>query len=133
MAHQADLHSRGAADLQHATHPRPQHRHLDDLPRRDTFQVHVLLLTVLKIWATCIYLEYHSVCPLVRVGTPHPLSRKRVCSLPPEPGGGHTRLRVRWLGGGMVPIRTIGEKAWYFVCSVIRAHMGCLLSPCSVL
>jgi hypothetical protein len=24
------------------------------------------------------YIEYHSVCPLVRIGTPHPLSRKRV-------------------------------------------------------
>jgi hypothetical protein len=29
------------------------------------------------------YLEYHSVCPLIRIGTP-PLSRKRVC--PPSPG-----------------------------------------------
>ena len=25
------------------------------------------------------YLEYHNVCPLVQIGTPHPLSRKRVC------------------------------------------------------
>jgi hypothetical protein len=39
-----------------------------------------------------IYLEYHSVCPLVGIGTPppHPLSRKRVCP-PPPPG---TRGRV---------------------------------------
>ncbi len=29
-----------------------------------------------------IYLEYHSACPLVRIGTPHPLFRKRVCPLP---------------------------------------------------
>ncbi len=40
VAHQADLHCRGAADLQHPPHTRPQHRHLDDLPWRDTFQVH---------------------------------------------------------------------------------------------
>ncbi len=29
--------------------------------------------------------EYHSVCPLVRIGTPHPLFRKRVC--PPRTKG----------------------------------------------
>ncbi len=34
------------------------------------------------------YLEYHSVCPLVEIGTPPPLSRKRVCHPPPEPKGG---------------------------------------------
>jgi hypothetical protein len=37
-----------------------------------------------------IYLEYHSVCPLVRIGTPHPLSRKRECYLPDPTGGGGT-------------------------------------------
>jgi hypothetical protein len=26
-----------------------------------------------------IYLEYHSACPLVGIGTPHTLSHKRVC------------------------------------------------------
>ncbi len=53
------------------------------------------------------YIEYHSVCPFVGTGTPHPLSRKRVCP-PPEPkrGGEHTRLRVRG-----VPIPTTWEKA----------------------
>ncbi len=35
-----------------------------------------------------IYLENHSVCPLVGIGPPHPLSRKQVCSLHPEPKGG---------------------------------------------
>jgi hypothetical protein len=47
-----------------------------------------------------IYLEYHSVCPLVGIGTPHPLSRKRVCFPPGTKGGGgvHTRLRVRGWG-----------------------------------
>ncbi len=56
---------------------------------------------------TC--LEYLGVCPLVRIGIPDPLSRKRVC---PSPGTqvvrGHTRQRV---GGGEVPIRTTGEKS----------------------
>jgi hypothetical protein len=45
------------------------------------------------------YLEYHSVCPLVRIGTPHPLSRERVYSPPESKGGEHTRLLVRgWAG-----------------------------------
>ncbi len=45
------------------------------------------------------YKEYHSVCPLVGIGTiPTPLSPASV-TLPPEPGvGGHTRLRVRGWG-----------------------------------
>jgi hypothetical protein len=45
------------------------------------------------------YKEYHSVCPLVRIGTlpsPNP-SLASECAPPPEPGGGgvgrHTRLR----------------------------------------
>jgi hypothetical protein len=46
------------------------------------------------------YLEYHSVCPLVRIETPpHPLSRKRVC---PPPGT---------TGGGGETVRTTGVKA----------------------
>ncbi len=58
---------------------------------------------------------YHSVCPLVGIGTTHPLSRKRVC--PPEPKGGWglPRLRVR---GRRVPLRTTGEKARHSVYSV---------------
>ncbi len=45
-----------------------------------------------------VYKEYHSLCPLVGIGTlPTPLSPASV-PLPPEPGGGgggwHTRLRV---------------------------------------
>jgi hypothetical protein len=47
------------------------------------------------------YIEYHSACPLVGIGTsPLPLPQAGVPPPPPrEPnGGGHTRLRVR--GGG---------------------------------
>ncbi len=46
-----------------------------------------------------IYEEYHSVCPLVGIGTlPPPLSLASV-PLPPEPEpGGHTRLRIRGWG-----------------------------------
>ncbi len=41
----------------------------------------------------------YSVCPLLRIGTPHPLSRKRVLPLPPEPkGGGETLAYSRWRG-----------------------------------
>jgi hypothetical protein len=45
-------------------------------------------------------LLYHSVCSFVGIGTPHPLSRKRVCTPPPpQPKEGeHTRLRVRGWG-----------------------------------
>ncbi len=41
--------------------------------------------------------EYTNVCPLVRIGTPHPLSRKRVC--PPRTKNGRVRK-----GGGGCPI-----------------------------
>ncbi len=55
-----------------------------------------------------IYKEYHSVCPLVGIGTPPPLSRKRVFPSPPEPkGGGDTRLRVR---GGWSQFRWLEKK-----------------------
>ncbi len=43
--------------------------------------------------------KYHSVCPLVGIGTPHPLSPQRVCPPPRTKGGDggtvHTRLRVK--------------------------------------
>ncbi len=47
-----------------------------------------------------IYQEYHSVCPLVRIGSVQPLSRKRVCLSPrnQREGGTCTRLRVRGWG-----------------------------------
>ncbi len=47
-----------------------------------------------------VYLEYHSVCPLVGIGTPHPLSCKQVCPHPPgnKGGGVHTPQRVRGWG-----------------------------------
>jgi hypothetical protein len=58
-----------------------------------------------------IYLEYHSVCPLVGIGTPTPFPASEF--LPPHRNqreGGGTRLRVRGWGGagagGGVPIRT---------------------------
>ncbi len=59
------------------------------------------------------YLEYNSVCPLVRIGTrPPPLQR--------EPKGvGTTRLRVRRWG---VPIQTTGEKAYYSAYSVANTN-----------
>jgi len=69
-----------------------------------------------------LYLEYHSVCPLVRnrIGSAHPLSHKQVCHPPPpEKRGSNTRLRVR---GWADPNRTTEEKARLFVCSVILAY-----------
>ncbi len=55
-----------------------------------------------------IYLEDHSACSLVRIGTPKPLYHKRVCPTPAEPGGGDTRLRVR--GRGESQFRRLEKK-----------------------
>jgi hypothetical protein len=57
------------------------------------------------------YLEYHSVCPVVGIGTPPPpLPQASVHPLPPEPKGGNALAYGR--GGGVVPIRTGGEKVY---------------------
>jgi hypothetical protein len=47
---------------------------------------------------TYMYLEYHSVCPLVRIGTPPPLSLARV-SPPGAKGGGNTLPAGERMGG----------------------------------
>jgi hypothetical protein len=41
-----------------------------------------------------IYLEYHSVCPLVRIETPHPISRKQMCPPRNQRGRGQTQRRM---------------------------------------
>jgi hypothetical protein len=56
-----------------------------------------------------IYIEHHSVCPLVRIGPPPLLSPASDCVAPSEAKGGGTL--VRGWGSGGVPIRTTGEKA----------------------
>ncbi len=67
-----------------------------------------------------IYKEYHSVCPLVGIGTlPTPLSPASV-PLPPElGGGGHTRLRLRGCGS---PNSDDFRKAEHSDYSVIFLH-----------
>jgi hypothetical protein len=45
-----------------------------------------------------IYLKYHSVCPLVGIGTPPPLPLASVSPTPTKEEGVHTRLRVRGWG-----------------------------------
>jgi hypothetical protein len=63
----------------------------------------------------CIYKEYHSVCPLVGIGTlPTPLSP--ASAPPPRTGGGGT-IACGW-GVGGVPIPTTGEKAKHSAYSV---------------
>ncbi len=58
-----------------------------------------------------IYKKYHSVCPIVGIGTlPPPLSPASVPLPPGTKGGGHTRLGERVGGVGGVPIQTTGEK-----------------------
>jgi hypothetical protein len=47
-----------------------------------------------------IYLEYHSICPFVRIRTPHPLSRKRVPAHPRNQRGWGYTLACMVYGGG---------------------------------
>jgi hypothetical protein len=46
-----------------------------------------------------LYLEYQSVCPFIRIGSPSPLSPKRVCLPPLEPKGGQHLLAGEGAGG----------------------------------
>ncbi len=64
-----------------------------------------------------VHILYNSVWPLVRIGSPPPLSRKRVCP-PLEPKGGiHTGLRVRGWGvpkfGRLEKTLSILSTLWY--------------------
>jgi hypothetical protein len=69
-----------------------------------------------------IYKEYHSLCPLVGIGTlPSPPSPASV-PLPPDPKGDGT-LACGW-GVGGVPILTIGEKALHSAYSVPYRNWG---------
>ncbi len=63
------------------------------------------------------YIEYQSISPVVRIGSPRTLSPASECAPPPlKPRGwGNTRLRL--MGRGE-PIRTTGEKACHSVYSV---------------
>jgi hypothetical protein len=74
-----------------------------------------------------VYLEYQSVCPLVRVGTLHPLSYKRVCPPQNQKGGTHSPADE----GVGVPIRTTGEKAYHSVYYVPRILGYGILEYCS--
>jgi hypothetical protein len=51
------------------------------LPHAGEHSVHIYLRR---------YLEYHSVCPLFGIGTPHPSPAVRVPYIPPEPKGERT-------------------------------------------
>ncbi len=56
------------------------------------------------------YLEYHSVRPLVRIGTLPPPLPQASLSLPRKQRGWDTLARAGE-GSGVVPIQTTGEKA----------------------
>jgi hypothetical protein len=61
------------------------------------------------------YTECQAFSPVFRIGSPRPLTHKRV--LPPFGSrGGHTRLRERGWGE---PIRTKGRTIWYSSYSII--------------
>ena len=67
--------------------------------------------------STYVYVEYHSVCPLVGIGTlPPPLSSE--CALPPGTGEGAHSPAGLVLGDSGVPIPTPGEKAYHSAYSV---------------
>ncbi len=57
------------------------------------------------------YIEHQSFCPVVWIGSPHPLPRKRVC-LPPDRKMGGDTLAMGWGD----PIQTTGQKLWYSTC-----------------
>ncbi len=61
-----------------------------------------------------LYREYQSVCSFVRIGSPRPLSRKRVC-LPPPLGTKREQHSFAGEGAEGEPIWTTGEKAWHSV------------------
>ncbi len=78
-----------------------------------------------------IYKEYHSVCPLVVIGTlPPPLPPASV-PLSPEPKGGGGTLACGW-GVGGVPILTTGEKAQHSSYSLIRPNHVATIQEVSV-
>ncbi len=59
---------------------------------------------------TCIYIEHHSVCPLVGIGNPPTPLLAIECALPTRTkGGGAHSPAAKGVYGG-VPIPTIGEK-----------------------
>jgi hypothetical protein len=78
---------------------------------------------------------YSVVCPFSRIGSPRPLSRKRVCP-PQEPKGGGATFSGGWREGGE-PVRTTGEKAWHsdtlwtynIYCNICWLHVGLLPTP----
>ncbi len=92
-----------------------------------TFQDTVTITTVIMLRTPCsvegllfsVYYTYsraHSVCPLVWIGSAHPLSTSE-CDYPPEPkGGGNTRLQI---GGGGGP-NSNESLALYLLCVLHR-------------
>jgi hypothetical protein len=82
-----------------------------------------------------IYTEYHSVCLLVGIGTPQPLSRKRVCPPPPEPKGGGGTLACGW---GSPNSRRLEKRlstlpTLCFLSTVLRTNVQASFSLCGIL
>jgi hypothetical protein len=63
-----------------------------------------------------IYLEYHSVCPLVRIGTPPTPSPLASVSLPSEPKGG-----THWSGGEGVRGPNSDDSVYSALYSLVKA------------
>ncbi len=69
--------------------------------------------------------KYHSVCPLVGIGTPHPLSRKRVCTPPPPTKGEGTHSPADE-GVGESQFRRLW--ALCLLCAVVQTLPGVAMS-----
>ncbi len=73
------------------------------------------------------YTECQAFFPVVRIGSPHPLTRQWLLLLPPlGPRGSHTRLREKGWGD---PIPTKGQALWYYYvyCNLSRSTY---MAPC---
>jgi hypothetical protein len=66
--------------------------------------------------------ECHAFCPVVRIGSPHPLARKRVLPLPPPlvPRRETHSLAAEELGD---PIPTKGQTLWYSMYTIIPLRL----------
>ncbi len=66
-----------------------------------------------------IFIEYHSLCPPAKIGTPPPPLSQPSVQPTPEPKGGHSRLRVRGWGSPNSDDRRKAQHSAYSVCETI--------------
>ncbi len=87
------------------------------IPKSDLIDRSLLVLHITE------QTECYALSPVVGIGTPHSLTRRRACPTPPPPlvGGGWGRYTLACgRGGGAVPILTRGQTLWYswYICTL---------------